>query len=196
MSKPLPQDALNQAFVNARTFSKFTDQAVSQDLLKQVVALSQWGATAFNMQPARYVFITSDAGKAKLKPALMPGNADKTMVAPVAVIVATDTQFFEHLPAQFPAFDAKPIYAGNAAAAAEAGFRNGSLQGAYFMIAARMLGLDCGPMSGFDANAVNAAFFPDGRYKANFLINLGYGDASGNYPRGPRLGFDDVAVMA
>ena len=196
MSLPLPQDALNQAFVNARTFSKFTDQAVSADVIKQVVALSQWGATAFNMQPARYVFVQSDAAKAKLKPTLMPGNADKTMAAPVTVIVAMDSQFYEHLPAQFPAFDAKPIYENNAAAAADAAFRNSTLQGAYFMIAARMLGLDCGAMSGFDANAVNAAFFADGRYKANFLINLGYGDASGNYPRGPRLGFDDVAVIA
>ncbi len=193
MSLPLPQDALNQAFVNARTFSKFTDQAVSDDLLKQVVTLSQWGATAFNMQPARYVFVKTDAAKAKLKPALMPGNADKTMAAPVAVIVAMDSQFFEHLPAQFPAFDAAPMFAGNPAMAQAAAFRNSSLQGAYFMIAARMLGLDCGPMSGFDADAVNAAFFPDGRFKANFLINLGYGDASGNYPRGPRLSFDAVA---
>ncbi len=196
MSLPLPQDALNQAFVNARSFSKFTSAPVSADLLKQIVALSQWGATAFNMQPARYVFVQSEAAKTKLKPALMPGNADKTMAAPVTVIVAMDSQFYEHLPAQFPAFDAKPIYANNPAAAADAAFRNSTLQGAYFMIAARMLGLDCGPMSGFNADAVNAAFFADGRYKANFLINLGYGDASGNYPRGPRLGFDQVAVIA
>jgi 3-hydroxypropanoate dehydrogenase len=196
MPLPLPQDALNQAFVNARSFSKFTHQAVSDDLLKQIVALSQWGATAFNMQPARYVFVKSDAAKAKLKPTLMAGNADKTMAAPVCVIVAMDSQFYEHLPTQFPAFDAKPLFANNAASAVNAAFRNSTLQGAYFMIAARMLGLDCGPMSGFDPAALNAAFFPDGRYTANFLINLGYGDASGNYPRGPRLGFDDVAVIA
>lgn len=196
MNHALPQDALNRAFVDARTFNTFTAQAVSNDLLKQVVALSQWGATGFNMQPARYVFVQSPAAKAKLKPSLMPGNADKTMAAPVTVIVAMDTQFYEHLPTLFPAFDAKPIYENNAAAAAQAAFRNSTLQGAYLMIAARMLGLDCGAMSGFDANAVNAAFFADGRYKANFLINLGYGDASGNYPRGPRLGFDDVAVVA
>lgn len=196
MSLPLPQDALNQAFVNARSFSKFTSAPVSADLLKQIVALSQWGATAFNMQPARYVFVQSEAAKAKLKPALVPGNADKTMAAPVTVIVAMDSQFYEHLPAQFPAFDAKPMFASNPAGAEAAAFRNGTLQGAYLMIAARMLGLDCGPMSGFNADAVNAAFFADGRYKANFLINLGYGDASANYPRGPRLSFDQVAVIA
>jgi 3-hydroxypropanoate dehydrogenase len=118
------------------------------------------------------------------------------MAAPVTVIVAMDTRFYEHLPVQFPAFDAAPMFAGNAALADSAAFRNSTLQGAYLMIAARMLGLDCGPMSGFDADALNAAFFADGRYKANFLINLGYGDASANYPRGPRLGFDEVALIA
>jgi 3-hydroxypropanoate dehydrogenase len=196
MPLPLPQTALDQAFIQARSVSKFNGQAVSDDLLKQVLTLSQWGATAFNMQPARYVFVKSDAAKAKLKPALMPGNADKTMAAPVCVIVAMDSQFYEHLPTQFPAFDAKPMFASNPAAAQAAAFRNSTLQGAYFMMAARMLGLDCGPMSGFNADVLNAAFFPDGRYQANFLINLGYGDASANYPRGPRLSFDDVARIA
>lgn len=196
MSNELQQSALDQAFVNGRSFSKFTSQPVDDALLQRVVALSQWGATAFNMQPARYVFVKSDAAKARLKPTLMAGNQDKTMAAPVAVIVAMDTRFFEHLPSQFPAFDAAPMFSGNPAGAEAAAFRNSSLQGAYFMIAARMLGLDCGPMSGFDANALNAEFFPDGRFKANFLINLGYGDASGNYPRGPRLPFDTIATIA
>ena len=196
MSNELHQIALDQAFVLGRSFSKFTAQPVDDALLQRVVELSQWGATAFNMQPARYVFVKSDAAKARLKPSLMAGNQDKTMAAPVAVIVAMDTRFFEHLPTQFPAFDAAPIFSSNPAGAEAAAFRNSSLQGAYFMIAARMLGLDCGPMSGFDANALNAAFFPDGRYKANFLINLGYGDASGNYPRGPRLSFNDIATIA
>jgi 3-hydroxypropanoate dehydrogenase len=195
MPNALSLEALNQAFIQGRTFSKFTDQAVDPALLQRVVELSQWGATAFNMQPARYVFVTSAAAKARLKPTLMAGNQDKSVAAPVNVIVAMDSRFYEHLPAQFPAFDAAPMFSGNPAMAQAAAFRNSSLQGAYFMIAARMLGLDCGPMSGFDADALNAEFFPDGRYKANFLINLGYGDASGNYPRGPRLGFDTVASI-
>jgi 3-hydroxypropanoate dehydrogenase len=195
VSKELSQEALNRAFVHGRSVSAFTPQAVDDALLQRVVALSQWGATAFNMQPARYVFVKSAAAKAKLKPTLMAGNQDKSMAAPVTVIVAMDTRFYEHLPAQFPAFDAAPMFASNPAAAQAAAFRNSSLQGAYFMIAARMLGLDCGPMSGFDSEALNAAFFPDGRYKANFLVNLGYGDASGNYPRGPRLSFADVASV-
>ena len=193
---PLPQDALNQAFAQARTFNQFTQAPVSDELLKQTLALAQWGPTAFNMQPARFVFVKTPQAKALLKPALMPGNADKTMAAPVTVIVATDTQFFEHLPTQFLAMDVQAMFANNAAMSHEAGFRNGTLQGAYLMIAARLMGLDCGAMSGFDATAVNAAFFADGRFKANFLINLGYGDASGNYPRGPRLPFDAIASIA
>jgi 3-hydroxypropanoate dehydrogenase len=196
MSNELQQSALDQAFVNGRSFSKFTSQPVDDALLQRVVELSQWGATAFNMQPARYVFVKSDAAKARLKPTLMEGNQAKSMAAPAVVIVAMDTRFFEHLPSQFPAFDAAPMFSGNPAGAEAAAFRNSTLQGAYFMIAARMLGLDCGPMSGFDANALNAEFFPDGRFKANFLINLGYGDASGNYPRGPRLPFDTIATIA
>jgi 3-hydroxypropanoate dehydrogenase len=196
MSNELQQSALDQAFVNGRSFSKFTSQPVDDALLQRVVELSQWGATAFNMQPARYVFVKTDAAKARLKPTLMEGNQAKSMAAPAVVIVAMDTRFFEHLPSQFPAFDAAPMFSGNPAGAEAAAFRNSTLQGAYFMIAARMLGLDCGPMSGFDANALNAEFFPDGRFKANFLINLGYGDASGNYPRGPRLPFDTIATIA
>jgi 3-hydroxypropanoate dehydrogenase len=196
MSHPLPTEALNQAFTHARSVSAFKPLPVSDGLLQQVVTLSQWGATAFNMQPARYVFVKTAAAKAKLNPCLMAGNQAKSMAAPVTVIVAMDTRFYEHLPVQFPAFDAAPMFAGNAALADSAAFRNSTLQGAYLMIAARMLGLDCGPMSGFDADALNAAFFADGRYKANFLINLGYGDASANYPRGPRLGFDEVALIA
>jgi nitroreductase len=195
MHLPLPQTALDQTFTHARSVSTFLNKPVSQALLKQVVELSQWGATAFNMQPARYVFVQSDAAKARLKPALMAGNQDKTMAAPVCVIVAMDTHFYEHLPAQFPAFDAAPMFANNPAGAAAAAFRNSTLQGAYFMIAARMLGLDCGPMSGFNPDALNADFFPDGRFQANFLINLGYGDASGNYPRGPRMGFEQTSTI-
>jgi len=117
------------------------------------------------------------------------------MAAPVVVIVAIDTCFFEHLPVQFPAYDAKPMFAGNPALAEATATRNGTLQGAYLIIAARMLGLDCGPMSGFDAAKLNAEFFPDGRFKANFLVNLGHGDPAGNHPRGPRLPFDVAAQV-
>lgn len=187
---------LDLAFRQARTFNKFRPEAVSEATLRQVVELAQWGPTAMNGQPVRYVFVQSPAAKQRLAPALAAGNLDKTMAAPVTVIVAADSQFFEHLPSQFPAVPgARDMFAGNAAMAAGTASRDSHLQGAYFIIAARLLGLDCGPMAGFDAAKVNAEFFPDGRFQAQFLINLGYGDASGNYPRGPRLGFEQVAQV-
>jgi 3-hydroxypropanoate dehydrogenase len=191
----LPPSALDQAFVQARTFNKFTPEQVSDDTLRQLHDLMKWGPTSFNCQPARFVFLRSAEAKARLKPALIASNANKTMASPVVVIVAMDMQFFEHLPQQFPAMDAKSFFVDNAALAESTAFRNSSLQGAYLMVAARMLGLDCGPMSGFDAAKVNAEFFSDGRCKANFLINLGYGDASGHYPRGPRLTFDEATRL-
>lgn len=187
---PVPAASQDQIFFNARTFNKFRPEPVSDETLQQLYDLMKWGPTSFNCQPARLVFLRTPQAKLRLKPALIPNNADKTMAAPVVVIVGMDTQFFEHLPEQFPAVPAKAFFDNNAALAEATAFRNSSLQGAYLMVAARMLGLDCGPMSGFDASKVNAEFFPDGRFKANFLINLGYGDTSGNYPRGPRLPFD------
>jgi 3-hydroxypropanoate dehydrogenase len=191
----LPQTAFNQTFVDARTFNKFKPDAVSDDTLLQLHELMKWGPTSFNCQPARFLFLRSAQAKARLKPALIASNAEKTMAAPVVVIVAMDMQFYEHLPQQFPAMDAKSFFVGNDALTQATAFRNSSLQGAYLMVAARMLGLDCGPMSGFDAGKVNAEFFADGRWQANFLVNLGYGDASGNYPRGPRLSFDAAARL-
>jgi 3-hydroxypropanoate dehydrogenase len=187
--------AFDQTFRHARTFNKFKPDPVSDDTLRQLHELMKWGPTSFNCQPARLLFLRSAEAKARLKPALIASNAEKTMAAPVVVIVAMDMQFFEHLPQQFPAMDAKSFFVGNAALAEATAFRNSSLQGAYLMVAARMLGLDCGPMSGFDAAKVNAEFFADGRFKANFLVNLGYGDASGNYPRGPRLTFDEAVRL-
>ena len=148
-----------------------------------------------NTQPARFIFLRSAEAKARLLPTLAPGNVDKTRKAPVTVIVAQDRRFFDHLPTQFKAYDAKPLFEGNAALAESTAFRNSSLQGAYLMIAARLLGLDVGAMSGFDPDKLNAEFFPDGQWKVNFLVNLGYGDAAGNYPRGPRLAFDTVAQV-
>ncbi|WP_348752685.1 malonic semialdehyde reductase [uncultured Aquincola sp.] len=196
MTQALPTAALEQTFLNARTFHKFTNQPVSDDTLRQLYDLAKWGPTSMNCQPARYVFVRSAEAKARLAAALSPGNVAKTNAAPVTVIVAMDTRFFDHLPEQFPVMDAKPMFEGNAGLAEATAQRNSALQGAYLIVAARQLGLDCGPMSGFDPAKVNAAFFPDGRYKVNFLINLGYGDASGNHPRGPRLPFDTVATIA
>jgi 3-hydroxypropanoate dehydrogenase len=188
--------AFEQAFTAARTFNKFKPDAISDDTLHQLYDLMKWGPTSMNTQPGRYLFLRSDAAKQRLKPALSPGNADKTMAAPVVVIVAMDPKFHDHLPTQFPVMPgAQAIFAGNAALSEATALRNSSLQGAYLMIAARLLGLDCGPMSGFDAAKVNAEFFPDGRWAANFLVNIGHGDASGNYPRGPRLPFDTAAQI-
>ena len=193
----LPTAAFDQAFLSARTFNKFTDQVVHDATLQQLHALCKWGPTSLNCQPMRLVFVKSAEAKQRLKPALQPGNADKTMAAPVTVIVAYDSRFFEHLASQFPALPGMDqMFASNPALAQETAFRNGSLQGAYLILAARLLGLDAGPMSGFDAKLVNQAFFADGRWQANFLVNLGYGDAAGNYPRGPRLAFDEVARIA
>lgn len=189
------QAALEQAFTHARTFNKFTDRPVSDETLRQIYDLMRWGPTSMNTQPARYVFLRTHESRLRLLPALSPGNQDKTMAAPVTVIVALDTRFFDQLSTQFPAYDAKPMFESNAALAESTAFRNGTLQGAYLIIAARMLGLDCGPMSGFDADKVNTEFFPDGQWRANFLVNLGYGDPAGNRPRGPRLPFDTVAQL-
>ncbi len=197
MTEALNAAALDQVFRSARTFNKFTAQAVDDATLHQLHALCKWGPTSMNCQPVRLVFVKSAEAKQQLLPALMPTNAAKTLAAPVTAIVAYDSQFFEQLDTQFPAVPGiGGMFAHNPALAQETALRNSSLQGAYLIIAARMLGLDAGPMSGFDAAKVNAAFFADGRCKANFLVNLGYGDASGNHPRGPRLGFDDIARIA
>jgi 3-hydroxypropanoate dehydrogenase len=184
------------AFSAARTFSKFRDEPISDETLKALYELAKWGPTASNCQPARYVFVRSAEAKARLRACLAPGNVDKVMGAPVTVIVAQDSRFHEHLATQFPhmptaaaPFESKP------ALAQTVGLRNSSLQGAYLMVAARLLGLDCGPMSGFDAEALDRSFFPDGRYRSNFLVNLGHGDASALRPRGPRLPFDTVATI-
>lgn len=193
MTQPLPDAALDQLFRSARTFNKFTERAVDDATLQQLYALYRWGPTSLNCQPGRVVFVRSAEAKERLKPALMPNNVDKTMAAPVTAIIAFDSAFFEHLPTQFPALPgARDMFASNPALAVETAMRNGSLQGAYLILAARALGLDAGPMSGFASPVVDAAFFPDGRWKSNFLVNLGWGDPAGNRPRGPRLAFDDA----
>ena len=190
MKQTISPEALAQLFTEARTFNKFTDQAVSDATLAKLYDLFKWGPTSMNSQPGRFIFLRSDAAKARLKPALAASNADKTMAAPLCVIVAQDSNFQGHITAQFAAYDAKPMFDKDTALAASTALRGSTLQGAYLILAARSMGLDCGPMSGFNNAAVDAEFFPDGRFKSNFLINLGYGDASGNYPRGPRLVFD------
>jgi 3-hydroxypropanoate dehydrogenase len=192
---PLPDAALDQLFREARTHSAWLSIPVPDELLRQAYALARLGPTSANTSPARFVFITTPEAKARLKPALAPGNVDKSMSAPVTMIVAWDTQFYDHLPRLFPHADMRQHFAGNQKAAEESALRNSSLQGAYFILAARALGLDCGPMSGFNADLLNAEFFPDGRWKANFLCNLGYGDKSRLHPRLPRLDFEEAALI-
>ena len=191
----IAQACLDQLFFNARTANGFQDKPVPMALLQEVYDIAKMGATSMNTQPARYVFLISAESRTRLMPALSPGNVDKTQVAPVTVIVATDNQFFEHLPSVWHRPGAKEMFEGNAPLAQGTATRNGTLGGAYFMIAARAVGLDCGPMSGVDLAKVNAEFFPDGRLSANFLINLGYGDDSKLFDRNPRLSFEQACTV-
>jgi 3-hydroxypropanoate dehydrogenase len=168
---------------------------VPVELLRKAYELARLGPTSANGSPARFVFLTTPGTKALLKPVLASGNLDKTMAAPVTVIIAWDTEFHEYLPKLFPHADMRSYFVGNKPLIEESAFRNSSLQAAYFILAARALGLDCGPMSGFDADKLNVAFFPDGKWKVNLLCNLGYGDPSKLQPRNPRLNFEDAAVI-
>jgi len=191
----LSDAALDQLFRQARTVHAFKPEAVSDATLRQLYELFKWGPTAFNGQPGRYVFVKSAEAKAKLMPALSPGNVPQVESAAATVIVAYDTRFPEHLPTQFPGYDAKAVFDANPAIVEPAAFRNSSLQGAYLILAARALGLDSGAMSGFNPQAVNDAFFPDGRFKVNFLLNIGVADPAGVYPRAPRLAFEEAAQI-
>lgn len=191
----LDDRALDILFHSARTHNAFTDAPVPDDDLRRLYDLMKWGPTSANSSPGRIVFVRSAAAKEKLKPALSAGNLAKTMAAPVVAIIAYDTRFYDLLPTLFPHNpDARNWFAGesNVGAAAIAAFRNGTLQGGYFILAARAVGLDCGPLSGFDNAKVDTAFFPDGRFKSNFLCNLGHGDPKGLFPRSPRLAFDEA----
>ncbi len=188
----IANDTLNQLFRQARTHSAWFPKRVPVEVLREVYELARWGPTSANSTPARFVFLESEAAKACLLPALAPGNVEKTKAAPVTVIVAWDTEFYEKLPQLFPHADMRSYFVGKQPLIDETALRNGSLQGGYFILAARALGLDCGPMSGFDAAKVNAEFFPDGKWKVNFLCNLGYGDRSKLFPRNPRLEFDEA----
>jgi 3-hydroxypropanoate dehydrogenase len=188
--------ALDTIFREARTFDRWTDRPVADETLRALFDLLKWGPTSANASPARFVFVRTQSGKERLRPALSAGNIDKTMAAPVTVIVAHDPHFYDHLPKLFPHADARSWFAGNPGLADETAFRNGTLQGAYLILAARALGLDCGPMSGFDQEKVDQAFLSDRGWKSNFLINLGHGDATAQFPRAPRLSFDEACVLA
>ncbi len=191
--KILSDEALDILFREARSFNEWQDKEASAVTLRAVFDLMKWAPTSANCFPLRVVFVTSPEAKARLKPHLAEGNVDKTMSAPAVAIMANDKQFYEKLPQLFPHADAKSWFVGNQALIDETAMRNGTLQGAYLMLAARALGLDCGPMSGFDPEGMKAEFFPGQDYEVNFICNLGYGDRETLFPRSPRPDFDDMA---
>ncbi len=205
----LNDDALDVLFRKARTHNSWLTKPVPDELLREVYDLAKWGATSANSSPARFLFLRSPAAKERLRPALSPGNVEKTMSAPVTVIIAYDLKFYDKLPKLFPNNPAmRDLFANNPQLVEETAKRNSALQGAYLMLAARALGLDCGPMSGFDNAKVDEEFFaagkcedcgeeffPAGHVKSNFLCNLGYGDSSKLYPRNPRLDFKEACTL-
>ncbi len=195
MHSALPKPALDQLFLEARTHNAWTAQPVSDEQLRQLVDVMKMAPTSANCSPARLVFVKSPEAKEKLRPHLSAGNLDKTMTAPVTAIIAYDLKFYDHLPKLFPHADAKSWFTSSEAHANTTAFRNGTLQGAYLILACRALGLDSGGMSGFDNAGVDAAFFADTTYKSNFLLNIGYGDPKGLFERSPRFGFDEIAKI-
>lgn len=195
MANSISDTALDQLFRKARTINVWTDKPVPDTLIQELYDLLKMAPTSANCSPARFHFVKSDAAKARLKPLVMEGNDVKVMQAPVTVIIANDLDFAEKLPELFPHnLDAKNWFADPEVASITA-MRNGTLQGAYLMMAARSLGLDCGPMSGFDNAAVDAEFFAGTNLKSNFICSLGYGSEEGIFPRSPRLAFDDAAAI-
>lgn len=190
------ESCLQQIFHEARTHTKWVNKAVDDSTLLEIYDLMKLGPTSANCSPLRIVFIKSQDAKERLKPHLAPGNIEQTMQAPVTAILAYDLEFYEHLPHLFPFTDAKSWFEGKDKFIEETAFRNSSLQGAYFIIAARACGLDCGPMSGFSNTGLDQEFFPDGKFKSNFLCNLGYGNPEGlPGPRAPRFEFNDVCKI-
>ena len=192
---PLSDAALSQLFTEARTRNGWTDRPVAPALLHKLYDLTKFGPTAVNTTPARFLFVTSPEAKARLVPLMSEGNQAKTAQAPVTVIIGQDIDFHDHLPTLFPHAPGARDWFADETGRREAAFRNSSLQGGYFMIAARALGLDVGPMSGFDAAAVKAEFFPKGNVEPNFIVNLGYGSDENLFPRSPRLSFDEAAKI-
>lgn len=195
MSRIINDAALDQIFRQARTHRSWTGEPVSDVALQAAYDLARMAPTSANCSPMRVVFVRSLEAKERLKPALSRGNVEQTMKAPVTAIIGYDLQFHDLLPRLYPFADARSWFAGDDQLIRATAFRNGSLQGAYFIIAARAVGLDCGPMSGFDNAKVDAAFFPGGRVKSNFLCNLGYGDGGRTQPRAPRLEFDEACTI-
>ncbi len=192
----LSDQALDTLFRTARTYAAWQDKEVSDVLIQAVFDLMKFGPTSVNCCPARFVIVKSPEAKEKLKPTLDAGNVDKTMTAPATVIFINDKKFYEQLPKLFPHTDAKSWFVGNAPKIEDTANRNGTLQAAYFMLAARALGLDCGPMSGFDKDKIKQAFFADKpEWEANFICNIGYGDASKLHPRSPRFEFSDICQI-
>ncbi len=192
MKQPLSTEALAQLFTEARSYNRWQDIEVSDEQLHALYELMKWGPTAANSCPARIVFVKGEEAKRRLEPCLDAGNVEKSMSAPVVAIIGMDMEFYEQLPKLFPHTDARSWFAGKPEKIQENALRNSSLQAAYLMLAARSLGLDCGPMSGFDYPALEAEFFPDGKVKANFICALGYGSEEKLYARGPRLSFDEA----
>jgi 3-hydroxypropanoate dehydrogenase len=210
MKQPLNDAALDQLFREARTYNAWQDRPVSDETLRQLYDLMKWAPTSANMSPARIFFLRTREAKERLRPALMQGNVDKTMAAPVTAIIGYDELFYENLSRLYPQIpNYRDTFANSPELAEVSAFRNGTLQGGYLILAARSLGLDCGPMSGFDNEKVDQEFFPvpagvqasatqvnaTGRIKSNFLCNLGYGDPAGVYPRNPRLAFEEVCQL-
>lgn len=190
---PLNEAALAQLFTEARTRNAWTDRPVPETLLRRLYDLTKFGPTAVNATPARFLFLTSPAAKARLAPLMSEGNRAKTLQAPVNVIIGHDLDFARTLPTLFPHAPRAKDWFADQAVARDTAFCNGSLQGGYFLLAARALGLDVGPMSGFDPEGVKAAFFADTAVQPNFIVNLGYGTDDGLFPRSPRLSFDEAA---
>jgi 3-hydroxypropanoate dehydrogenase len=192
---PLGGAALAQLFTDARTHNAFLDRPVPEALLREALNLAKMGPTAANQQPLRVVFLRSSAAKERLRAAMAAGNVEKTMAAPVVAIAGYDIEFYEHLPYLTPQRDFKSVFAANPELAARSAAQSGTLQVGYFIVALRALGLDAGPMGGFDAAKVEAEFFPEGKIKANVIINIGYGDDHKLFPRNPRLTFDQMATV-
>ncbi len=192
MTEVLDAAALDRIFLEARTYNAWKPDPIPAATLRRLWDLARMGPTSANCSPARIVFVVSPAAKEKLRPALMPTNVEKTMTAPVVAIIGHDLEFYEHLPKLFPHTDARAWFVGNRPLIETTAFRNGTLQGAYLIVAARALGLDCGPMSGFDNAMVDGLFFPGGKVKSNFLCNLGRGDTKNLFPRSPRFSFEDA----
>ena len=192
---PLDEDARQALFTGARTPARWRDEPVAEEALQEIYALLRLGPTSANCSPARFLFLRSPDARQRLRPALSAGNLDKAMAAPVVAVVAHDPRFYDQLPKLFPHADARAWFAGNPALASETAFRNGTLQGAYLIMAARAVGLDAGPMSGFDTGRVDEIFFVASGWRANFLVSLGHGDPAGLAPRSPRLTFGEACLV-